>query len=99
MQPEPTDQYLQSFGLSREDYELDNMEEVSFFEDMHESWDAFMSLSTQWNVSPDGSLIGINYNSFQVVAKIYKISDEEAAFTDVRIMEQELLRIVRSKRP
>lgn len=83
-------------GLSRSDYDED-LEEVPFFSDMIESWEMFLSMSTQWNYSPNGMPIGINYNSFHTVAKIYTIECEETAFNDLRIMEQQALEIIRSK--
>ncbi|AZS06328.1 hypothetical protein AAS23_gp15 [Pantoea phage vB_PagS_AAS23] len=88
--------------MSRDDYDSDddNLEEVPFFSDMHDSWDLFLAMSTQWNYGPDGIPTGINYNSFHTVAKIYRIECEETAFNDLRIMEQQAINIIRNgKRP
>lgn len=64
-------------------------------EDMVESWDLFLALSTQWNYAPNGMPVGINYNSFHTVANVYKIGCEETAFNDLRILERKALEMIR----
>lgn len=97
-QKPPTDAELAAVGLTRADYEDDELEEVPFFPDMFESWEMFLAMATQWKYAPNGKPVGIDYNSFHTVAKIYKIDDEETAFNDLRIMEQHAIAIISNQK-
>lgn len=50
-------------------------------------------MSTQWRYAPNGVITGLDYNTFPMVAKLYKIEDEEIAFEDLRVLERATLEI------
>lgn len=54
-------------------------------------------MQSQWRYAPNGVITGLDYNSFPIVAKLYKISDEVLAFEDLRVMERAALEIAHSK--
>ncbi len=66
-----------------------------------ENWiavQAFLACQTQWNVGGmDGTLLGLNYSSVEVMLKLHKANKLEN-FDKIRVMESEMLSIVRKRR-
>lgn len=67
-----------------------------------ENWQSvtlFLALSTQWNVSPAGSALGINYVSIESIMRIFSIKKKKrvAMFDDIRLMELAALGVLREK--
>lgn len=52
-----------------------------------------MAMQSQWRYAANGLITGLDYNSFPIVAKLYKISDEVLAFEDMRVLERATLEI------
>ncbi|WP_423783659.1 DUF1799 domain-containing protein [Gibbsiella quercinecans] len=84
---------MREFGLRRSDYEED-LVQVQFSEDMIESWEVFLAMSTQWRHGFNGPT-GLDYNVLPMILKAYKIADEEMVINDVRILEGESLKQIR----
>lgn len=99
-QKPPTDAELEAAGFTRADYEddEDNLEEVIFSEEMAQSWELFSAMSTQWRYAPSGVITGLDYNVFPMLAKLYKIEDEEIAFEDIRVLERATLEIAQQSK-
>lgn len=93
--PEPTDAELMDYGLRREDYEED-LDTLHFTEEMAQSWDVFLSMSTQWRQGSGGPT-GLDYNALPIVMKFYKIERDEQLLNDLRILEGETLRLFYKK--
>ena len=66
-----------------------------------ENWpavQAFLACQTQWIVGGmDGTLIGLNYQSVEVVMRLYRCKTAET-FDKIRLMEVEMLNLSREKR-
>ena len=67
-----------------------------------ENWQSvtlFLALSTQWNVSPAGSALGINYVSIESIMRIFSIKKKKrmTMFDDIRLMELAALSVLREK--
>ena len=92
----PTDSELEAWGLTREDYLNDEPEVLLFDESMHQSWEVFCAMQTQWRASVNG-VYGLDYNVLPMLFKIYKIDDEEMTLNDVRIMEGQALKEMHKK--
>lgn len=84
------------YGLTREDYDNEEPEEIPFDESMYQSWEVFCAMQTQWRSAGAGAY-GLDYNVLPMLFRIYKIEDEEAALNDVRIMESVALTIMNKK--
>lgn len=92
----PTDQELESFGMTRADYDEEEPETINFDESMNQAWDVFCAMGTQWRSAGAGAY-GLDYNVLPLLFRIYKIDDEEMALNDVRIMEGVALEIMSKK--
>jgi hypothetical protein len=66
-------------------------------ETMHQSWEIFCALQTQWRVSAGGAY-GFDYNVLPMLFEIYKIDDKEMALNDLRIMEQKALEMMHAEK-
>lgn len=62
-------------------------------ETMYQSWDVFCAMGTQWRSAGAGAY-GLDYNVLPTLFRIYKITDEETALNDVRVMEQKALEMM-----
>ena len=56
----------------------------------------FLRLQTQW-VANMGGVVGLNYQSMQILFKMYGIADERQAFEDLQAMEFAALPILNKK--
>lgn len=88
MTPDPTDDELSCFGLSKSDYED---EFIEIYPDVYESFLVFKSMLTQWRVGI-GGVIGLDYNCLPWVMKLHNVKKEASALEDIRIMEATALR-------
>ena len=67
------------------------------FDIFPENWDVFLiftKLRTQWNMAVGmggATFVGLNYQSIEMLFKLYKIKDRRQAFEDVQIMEASAL--------
>ncbi|ANM45883.1 hypothetical protein HAZELMIKA_15 [Klebsiella phage vB_KaeD_HazelMika] len=91
---QPTDQELEDYGLTREDYDNQDPEILLFDESMYQSWETFCAMQTQWRSAGAGAY-GLDYNVLPMLFRIYKIDDEEMALNDIRVMEGEALKAMR----
>lgn len=55
-------------------------------------------MSTQWRYAQSGVITGLDYNVFPMLAKLYKIEDEEIAFEDIRVLERATLEIAQQSK-
>jgi hypothetical protein len=66
------------------------------FDVFPEHWDAFeifARMTTQWSVA-EGAFVGLNYQSLDLLFKLYKIRDRRQAFEDIQVMEAAALKIL-----
>lgn len=56
----------------------------------------FLRLQSQWVVNM-GGVTGLNYQSAQIVIKMYGIENEKQAFEDLQVMEYAALPILNKK--
>jgi len=52
-------------------------------------------MQTQWNIAPDGKLIGLNLPALKTAMSFYDIDDESLMYERISICEQEQLLIQR----
>jgi len=67
-----------------------------------ENWESvllFLAMGTQWNISPVGHPLGINYGSLESTMKMSAVKKKKRAslFMDVRVMESAALDVFREK--
>lgn len=82
--------------MRRSDYDSEDPIEIIFDESMMQSWDVFTSMQTQWRSAGVGAY-GLDYNVLPMLFRIYKIDNEEAALSDIRIMELRALDLMRKQ--
>lgn len=92
-QKPPTDEELQAVGLSRDDFDDDEVEEIFVTQDMLDSWNIFMAMQTQWRSAGSGAY-GLDYNVLPMMFDIYKIENRELALDDLRLLEAKALEIM-----
>lgn len=82
------DEIVSKIESHDDDFEVweENMEVVGLF----------LRLQSQWNVTM-GGVSGLNYQSAQIVIKMYGIEDEKQAFDDLQVMEYAALPILNKK--
>lgn len=71
------------------------------FEVLEENWpviDIFCAVQTQWRVGGMGGIVGLNYQSVELMFKIYETPDKRDVFECLQIMELEILRLQAEKR-
>lgn len=56
----------------------------------------FLRMQSQW-VANMGGVVGLNYQSLQILFKIYGIENEKQAFEDIQVMEYAALPILNKK--
>lgn len=83
--------------MKRSDYENEDTEELSFTEDMMQSWDVYCAMATQWRVGASGAT-GLDYNCLPFLFKVYKIDNDEMVLNDIRILEAKALEMMNDKR-
>jgi len=81
---------MAAWGFSFGDLEE---EEIEVWPDIWPAFVLFEAMSTQWRVGMGGA-IGLDYQTLPIVAKYSEIPDEQMplAFTDIRVMEAEVLK-------
>lgn len=59
----------------------------------------FLSVSTQWNISPTGQPLGVNYVALESAMNMAKVKRKKrpSLFDDVRLMESIALEVFREK--
>ena len=55
----------------------------------------FMRLQTQWVIAGMGSVIGLNYQSFEVLCRIYKVENTKDLFEEIHEIELGALETIR----
>jgi hypothetical protein len=58
----------------------------------------FLALTTQWKRGTLGEVVGLDYAAIHPTAKLLNMDLDQQAFHDIREMEGEALRAIRSKR-
>jgi hypothetical protein len=79
-------------GLTLEEAEAAQLFEI--WPDCELSVSVFAAMSTQWQVGPMGPT-GLNYASLPVVLQRMKVTDSDAVFDDLRVMELAALKLMR----
>lgn len=92
-QKPPSDDELRAAGLSKADYEDEEAEEIKFTEDMIAAWNVFIAMQTQWRSAGAGAY-GLDYNVLPMLFRVYKITDEELALNDIRLLEAKALEMM-----
>ncbi|WP_196615401.1 DUF1799 domain-containing protein [Citrobacter freundii] len=87
--PGPTLAELQAFGLTPEDVE----EDVGILPSIWEAFTVFSALATQWRVGASGAT-GLDYNVLPWMFKLHGVEDAAASMVDIRIMENEALKVM-----
>ncbi|HHD7211028.1 TPA: DUF1799 domain-containing protein [Citrobacter freundii] len=87
--PGPTLAELQAFGLTLEDVE----EDVGILPSIWEAFTVFSALATQWRVGASGAT-GLDYNVLPWMFKLHGVDDAAACMVDIRIMENEALKVM-----
>ncbi len=54
----------------------------------------FSKMLSQWNYSPEGKKLGMNYPALQVVMGFYEVDDKTLLFERLQVCESELLTII-----
>jgi hypothetical protein len=59
----------------------------------------FLSIGTQWNISPEGKAIGLNYSAIESAMNMQNIRKirRPSLLNDVRLMEETALNIFRER--
>lgn len=77
-------------------------ENAQIWPDMRESVALFFNLATQWRWSSAGMAgawrVGLDYPAVEVTARLSGLDMTPAVFSDIRILEQEALRVWNRKR-
>lgn len=81
----------------RDEQETRNRE-TEIWPDMAAGVITFFAMDTQWRRDLTGAVIGLDYSALQPCAQLLEINLDQRAFHDIRIMESETLRVIRSKR-
>lgn len=55
------------------------------------AWDAFLTISTQLNIAPNGRVIGINYPAAETGWRLSNTDITPGIFEKIRIIEQTLI--------
>lgn len=66
------------------------------WEENWESFNFFMALTTQWNVTPMGQCLGISYPSVNSLFDIYAVQPDKRInlFNDVQVMERSVIEFI-----
>lgn len=84
---------LEVIAQTQED---ENSKTFEVFEENWETVQFFLRLSTQWIVS-DGAFIGLNYNSLDLVLKLFKVKNRAEIFDRIQIMEFSALELLNKR--
>lgn len=72
--------------------------DTEIWPDMAPAVVTFFALDTQWQRGFMGEIVGLNYAVIRETAAMLGVELDQRAFHDIRIMENETLRVIRSKR-
>lgn len=90
---------LAAFGAPAE--LLDNVQpkdvELIVFEENWEAVELFHKLSTQWVWGSAGGAFGLNYQSLDLLFKLYKTRKRQAVFEQLQIMELAALQVLNER--
>lgn len=70
-------------------------DDFEVFEENAEAVAIFVDLSTQWNLSPGGRLVGLNYSSLDFMFRLYRVKDRKTRFEEIRLLESGALKALR----
>ena len=55
----------------------------------------FRASETQWRISANGAITGLDYVALELLMKLHEVEDKKDAFWRVQVMEREILKILR----
>jgi hypothetical protein len=88
---------LAAFGLVASEPLGDDQPDFEVWPDCWDSVHLFVLLSTQWRLSPEGHLLGLDYAAIPPVLELLEVAREQRGelFADLRVMEQAALKELR----